>query len=128
MTHEEIRAGLMDALDGSLDPHVIDEVERHVVDCSECQLEQVELHRMRRAIDRVDRMDPAREAPAPPRRALIGRIRMEGWVRLALLAATVLIFGSMFNRIRVAASPSPSAVAGGGGDEESEIVTVEMRP
>ena len=123
MTHEEIRAGLMDAMDGSLDPHVIDEVERHVVDCPECQLEQVELHRMRRSMDRMDREDPTREASAP--RRLIGRIRMEGWVRLALLAATVLVFGSMFNRMRVAASPSPSAA---GGDEESETVTIEMRP
>ena len=47
--------------------------------------------------------------------------------------AAVLVFGSVFSRLRASASPSKAAASRAMGpatsaDGESEIVTVEMRP
>ncbi|GEM_PF-4200318 len=122
MTHEEIRSGLMGALDGTLDPQELDEVELHVADCADCQLEQVELHRMRRSIDREDRALEA-SASGPRRWGVIG---LGGWVRLLLLAAAVLVFGWTLRRAP-AASPS-SEPAKASPPEDDGIVTVVMVP
>lgn len=69
MTHDEIRARLLGALDRTLDPHELDEVERHMAGCDACRLEQVELFRMRRSLDREEaareRLAPRRPAWAP---------------------------------------------------------------
>ena len=118
VTHEEIRAGLMAALEGALDPQEIDEVEAHVSSCAECRLEQAELHRMHRSVEWRDRQEASRLRAPPARWRVIGP---GGWVRLALLAATALVFSLVFKRLRH--GPAPGAVP-----EEEGIVTVEMKP
>ena len=123
MTHEEIRARLMGALEGALDPQEADEVEDHVSSCADCRLEQAEIHRLHRSMAWADRQEDARLRPAPAS----GRLRLApgGWVRLALLAATALVFSLVFNRIR---SASPSGARRSSAAEEDGIVTVEMKP
>ncbi len=121
MTHEEIRAALLGAVDGTLDPQELDEVEAHVAACADCRLEQVELYRMRRSLDREDR---AREAEAPsPRR--FGPVGLGGWVRLALLAAAVGVFAFTFGRARAKApAPPPPPVE----EDEGGVFPVTLHP
>ena len=130
MTHEEIRARLMGALEGALDPQEADEVEDHVSSCADCRLEQAELHRLHRSMAWADRQEDARLRAAT---ASGGRriIAPGGWVRLALLAATALVFSLVFSRI-LGSSPSgahrsPAASAAAPAEEDG-IVTVEMKP
>ena len=118
MTHEEIRAALLGALDGTLDPQEMDEVERHVADCGDCRLEQVELHRMRRSLDLEDRGQS--EVPEPKR---FGPIGLVGWIRLALLAAAVAVFALTFGRTGAKAPPPPPA-----GEDETGTFPVTLRP
>ncbi len=87
MTHEDIRSRLLAALDRTLDPHEMDEVERHVADCAECRLEQVELHRMRRSMDREER---AREEAQPRKAMRFGPLGAGGLVRVLLLGAATV--------------------------------------
>jgi hypothetical protein len=104
MTHEEIRARLMGAMDRSLDPQELDEVERHVADCEACRLEQVELYRMRRSMDREERQ---REEEADLRvRSRWGPLGMNGLLRVGALALALAVLGIAWHRKRPA-SPGP---------------------
>ncbi len=111
MTHEEIRARLMSAMDRTLDPQELDEVERHMAGCESCRLEQVELYRMRRSMDREERQ---REEEADLRaRARWGPLGMNGLLRVAALAVALAVLAIAWHRKHPApsspASPLPPA-------------------
>ena len=110
MTHEEIRARLMGAMDRTLDPQELDEVERHMADCEACRLEQVELHRMRRSLDREERQ---REETADLRaRSRWGPLGMNGLLRVGALALALGALGIVWHRkhpVPPASFPPPPA-------------------
>ena len=107
MTHEEIRANLLAAMDGTLDPDALDEIERHMAECADCRMEQVELHRMRRSMDRQE------EAAAPPAKRSFPGLAGGGMSRVLLI---VIFMGAalwaMSRRNVPAASSRPSPPEG----------------
>ena len=110
MTHEEIRARLMGAMDRTLDPQELDEVERHMAGCEACRLEQVELYRMRRSLDREERQ---REEEADLRaRSRWGPLGMNGLLRVGALALALAVLAIAWRRKHPAppggAHPPPS--------------------
>lgn len=107
MTHDEIRARLLAAMDRSLDPDETDEVERHVAACPDCRLEQVELHRMRRSLDREDlRAERLKDRPR------WGPLGGSGLLRVLILGAfTVAALAMLWRRHAGSPAQPPPASA-----------------
>ena len=106
MTHDEIRANLLAAMDGTLDPDALDEIERHMAECADCRMEQVELNRMRRSMDRAEES----AEPLKPR-SVWGMMGGGGTLRVLLIVVFMITALWALARRRAPAVPPPTSVS-----------------